>query len=84
MADQCPKCGSKNVIPPEAAWLHAGNEFGQAHRRLTVSLQRDPDAILLKEQVDFRVAVFVCGDCGVLEMFAEGYRDLWKAYEASR
>ena len=63
----CPKCQSTDVIDDVRVVDHGDHH---AVRDLTVTLFRNPSALMFKGTVHSDVKARVCGSCGYLELFA--------------
>lgn len=64
LTDQCPKCGSRDVIADAKAIDHVGGA-------LSVSTFRKPDAVMFKGLSTTTLSAWVCTDCGYLELYAD-------------
>jgi hypothetical protein len=77
-ASECPKCGSRQVIPAVRVLDHDG-EYGA--KDLSVRLDRNPDALIFKGSEVVELRASVCGRCGYVEMYATNPEALWTAYQ---
>jgi predicted nucleic-acid-binding Zn-ribbon protein len=70
--NQCPKCGSKEIIknatPLDTSQYNVGPFMVAAHRR--------KESVILKGVSSSTVSAWVCVDCGFLELYANTPRNL--------
>ena len=66
--ETCGKCGAHAMI--------ACNAVEVDNRDLTVSVYKDPTAIVFVGAVTSKLVAFVCGSCGFTELYAEEFARL--------
>ena len=66
--NQCPKCGSRNVIADAKAVDH-NDDFGETE--LSVATFRYPNALLITGKQKTTLSAWVCADCGYVEFYAD-------------
>jgi predicted nucleic-acid-binding Zn-ribbon protein len=59
---KCQKCGGETII---------GEAMPYRNQQLRIVTFRDPDASVDKEPVFSTVSIWVCGDCGFTEFYAD-------------
>jgi hypothetical protein len=77
MADsaRCPECGSSEVIPDVPVSTLRG-PTGQ----VMVVVAEHPEAVLFKGRHLGVLSARVCGQCGLVRLFAHNPQELWAAY----
>lgn len=70
-SNQCPKCGSKDVIADAMA---VDRSHMNAETELTVATFQNPDALLFKGQLETSLSAWICLDCGYVEFYADSPR----------
>ncbi|CAN5524914.1 hypothetical protein BH10ACI1_BH10ACI1_23320 [soil metagenome] len=73
----CTKCNSEKIVP-NAQVLDEGQ---YASGYLKIAVDENPDALFFKSRTQNNVKVFVCGDCGFIEFYAESPQTLYEAYQ---
>ncbi len=77
----CPNCGSDKIIPSVMIVDHDGDDHDT---NLTVRIDRNPNAILMKGAEVSSLRAWICGNCGYSRLFASNPNALWAAYEVSQ
>jgi hypothetical protein len=72
----CPKCGSADVI--ENSRLDITSSGGG--ETLCVTVQKNPDAVLFKGAVSSKLRAWVCGACGLAELYVNNPQKLLEAF----
>ena len=72
-SNQCPKCGSKEIIVDAKAVDHGQYN---ADLDLSVATYRNPSAILFKGKMASTLSAWVCCGCGFVELYADSPRNL--------
>ena len=77
MADsaRCPECGSSEVIPDVRVSTVQSPMLGQ----LWVAVAAHPEAFLFKGEHLGLLRARVCGQCGLVRLFAHNPQELWAA-----
>ncbi|WP_420455262.1 hypothetical protein [Rubrivirga sp.] len=75
LSPRCTRCGSDALIPD--AFVYAE---GYGASKLSVGVNKRPEAMMMKQPVRTDLQVRVCGDCGFVEAQADDFRALWEAY----
>jgi len=80
MADlgRCPECGSSEVIPDVPVSTLVNTGYGGT--QLMVTVAENPEAILLKHKHLGVLLARVCGQCGLVRLFAQNPKELLAAY----
>lgn len=73
---RCPLCGSSKIIPD--LQVEDGESYPSRFHR--VHVDRHPKAMLMRDPVESRLLVSVCGSCGFASLFAEDPELLYMAY----
>lgn len=68
--NQCPKCGSRDVITDAKAIDRVDNGA------LSVATLRKPGAVLFKGMLTTTLSAWVCADCGYLELYADNPKSI--------
>ena len=68
--NECPKCGSRDIIANAKAIDRVDNG------PLAAATMRNPDAVLFKGTVTSPLSAWVCADCGYLELYADNPKSL--------
>ncbi len=76
MMKQCPECGSTEIIPDLAVYTYRA--IAQTNQANYVVLQ-DPAKHGKPVSANFRAAV--CGTCGHVEWYTNGYKELLDAHK---
>ena len=71
----CARCGAQAMIP-DASIVAKG--YGAMTPQISVN--RNPEAKILKRPVTVDASVSVCGECGAVELRADEPHKLWEAY----
>ena len=66
--NQCPKCGSSDIIADAKAIDRAHNG---AEAELSVATFRNPDAAIFTGQSRTTLSAWVCAGCGYVEFYAD-------------
>ncbi len=74
---ECPECGSEKIVK-NAEISTAGS--GTAR----VSFHQNPSAAFFTGSVVSGTRADVCGDCGLIQLFAMDPRKIWDAYQNTR
>ena len=79
--NHCPKCRSPKMIPD--VWI-VDQQGEYSDDKLTVRIDRDPDAWFAKgtAQVELRATIY--GACGYTELYATKPSTLWQVYQDRR
>ncbi|WP_412062544.1 hypothetical protein [Rubrivirga sp. IMCC45206] len=72
---RCSRCGSDEMIPD--AFLYAEGYGGP---KMSIGVNKNPKARVLKGPVRTPLRFKVCGDCGLVETEAEDPHALWEAH----
>lgn len=75
-SNTCPKCGSGDVIPN--AYV-TDNDY-EHRENLKALVLKNPDAWLLKGEVQTSLKAWICGACGYTELYAKNPAALLAAY----
>ncbi len=67
-SNQCPKCGSKDIIA-DAKAVDRGH--ANTERDLSVATFRNPEALMFKGKLSTALSAWVCGNCGYVEFYAD-------------
>lgn len=73
---KCPKCQSENIVKDAIAADFGGNRDYEA----SVIVYQYPDAMLRKHAKSSRVSAWVCGNCGLIEYYADDPKLLWDTF----
>ncbi len=57
---------------------------GYPSSQLKIKVDRNPNAMLLKDPYVSTLSVTVCGECGFSQLFASGPQYLWQAYQDAK
>ena len=74
---RCLKCGSDSVVP-DARLID--RDASDARKPAEVGVLTNPGAWVFKGEVRVPTRVQVCGDCGLVEVYATEPWKLWDAY----
>ena len=74
---RCLKCGSDAMIP-SVRFLEVDGNGGR--RPVEAAVQTQPDAALFKGEIRVPLTSRVCGDCGIVEVYASDPHKLWDAH----
>lgn len=72
----CSKCESEKLI------FGADPTDGNA-AKITITVQKNPSAFLLKGKVDAPFSGIICGECGYIEFYVNNPAVLYAAYRKS-
>jgi len=84
MHDECPRCGSKKVIPDLPLYVSVTTAGGSGGGGADVVILGAPQAWIFKEPVYGGLTVCVCGECGHAELRANNFRKLYQTHEKTR
>jgi hypothetical protein len=73
----CLRCGSDSVIPDVRALSRT--ESG-SYLVLEVGVQKNPGALVFKDEVRSKTRAQVCADCGFVELTAVDPEALWQGH----
>ena len=76
--EACQNCGCQKVIP-DVEIIDRDGDSQDAN--LSVRIDRNPNAILMKGSEVVKLKASICGACGYVQMFAEDPMALWNAYQ---
>lgn len=68
LTNQCPKCGSNDIIADAKAIDRGESNF---QMELSVATFAKPHAILFRGQSTTALSAWVCADCGFVELYAD-------------
>ena len=74
---RCLRCGSDSVIP-DVRLIDVGE--GDSRKPQEVGVQKNPDALLFKDEIRVQMQAQVCADCGFVEAYAVDPEALWQAH----
>lgn len=77
---QCPKCGSKKIIPGTRVCDQGESSNGN----LQAVVYGDPDAFIFKDRLYGKLTADICGDCGHVELKVENSGELYDHYMWSK
>jgi len=84
MRDNCPRCGSKKVMPDLPLSVNVSTAAGEGGGGADVVILGAPEAWIFKKPVYGGLTVSVCGECGHAELHASNFRRLHQTYEKTR
>ncbi len=74
--NECPKCGSTNIVPKQKVV----SAEGTVDSRLIVRLREKAGTWRIKHH-DHPISARVCGDCGYTELYTAKAKDLSETYQ---
>ncbi|MBN1568282.1 MAG: hypothetical protein JXA73_10585 [Acidobacteria bacterium] len=77
---QCPKCGSKKIIPNTRIRDQGQSSDG----KLKAFIDADPEALIFKDRLYSMLLADICGECGHVELRVEQPDSLYNHYLQSR
>jgi len=66
--NQCPKCGSKDVVADAKA---VDRVYFGVEQELSVATFRKPDAVFFKGRADSSLSAWICAACGFVEFYVD-------------
>jgi predicted nucleic-acid-binding Zn-ribbon protein len=73
-SDKCPKCASQRLIKGIRIF---GHRLDDSKSDLTVEIYEEPDALIFKGTHQGTLQAWICGDCGLTELYVSNPDELW-------
>lgn len=74
----CPKCHSHKILR-NARVIDRNGDYSDG--KLSVRIDRKPEALLFKGSETFDLSACICGECGYAELYAANPAELWRSGE---
>jgi hypothetical protein len=84
MDSTCPDCGSQRIIPDAPISVSGSCGSGPIGGYANIEVQGDPQAWLFKDTVMGRLTLWICCDCGRVEVNVNNLDMLYEKYQKAR